>query len=177
MNKLFIYVGSLLLVMLSPVLSADPLTHIHKKIEHQYKKVEHINAKAYALLKPSDTVIFDVREQDEYAVSRLDKAVRVDPSISSDDFFAQFADEIKGKKVVFYCSVGRRSSDLVQRLEEKDGSFDLVNLTGGIFQWTNENRPVEGKGVHPYNWFWGRLIHDKSKIFYSPVEDADLNHQ
>lgn len=170
MNKLIPYIGSLMFVVLSPMLLADPLDNIHKKIERQYEKVTHISANDYALLRASHTVVFDVREEDEFAVSHIDNAIRIDPAMSSNAFFTEFADKIKGKKAVFYCSVGRRSSDLIQRLEEQDDSFDLMNLTGGIFRWTNENREVKGNGVHPYNWFWSRLIDDKSKIHYSPLK-------
>ena len=32
------------------------------------------------------------------------------------------------------------------------------NLEGSIFQWANENRPLDGsEGVHPFSYVWGCL--------------------
>lgn len=58
------------------------------------------------------------------------------------------------RPVVAYCSVGYRSSVLVQRLRDA-GFTQAVNLEGSIFAWANEGRPLESDGrtvgvVHPY---------------------------
>ena len=64
--------------------------------------------------------------------------------------------------IVVYCSVGYRSSAIARRLESL-GYRNVLNLSGSIFQWVNENRSVyrEGKPVtkvHPYQKFWQHLL-------------------
>ena len=104
-------------------------------------------------------LLFDVRAPEEYAVSHLqgarsvsskDEALKVLQGVSSD------------QRIVLYCSVGYRSSELAQFLMKK-GYTKIYNLEGSIFAWANEGRPVyRGKEwvqvVHPYDKTWGRLL-------------------
>lgn len=161
---------------------ADKLADINQELIEKYPDVKHISAEDFTnqlnAQNRSNVILFDVRESKEYAVSHLNGTIRVDPSIKADDFFEQFNDELKGKMAVFYCSVGRRSSRLINRLEtagNSNKSIKMLNLEGGIFRWTNDTLPVDGVGVHPYNWSWGRLINDKSMIHYSPLEPQRTN--
>ena len=66
------------------------------------------------------------------------------------------------QRIVLYCSVGHRSSELAQFLMKK-GYTEVYNLEGSIFAWANEGRPVyrgneRVKVVHPYDRTWGRLL-------------------
>lgn len=103
--------------------------------------------------------ILDVREPDEYAVSHLPGALQVDPDASATDVVARID---PSRPVVAYCSVGYRSSALVQRL--RDARFtQATNLKGSIFAWANEGRPLESAGravsvVHPYDATYRRLL-------------------
>ena len=104
-------------------------------------------------------LLFDVRAPEEYAVSHLqgarsvsskDEALKVLQGVSSD------------QRIVLYCSMGYRSSELAQFLMKK-GYTKIYNLEGSIFAWANEGRPVyRGKEwvqvVHPYDKTWGRLL-------------------
>jgi len=74
--------------------------------------------------------------------------------------------EIDGADIVFYCSVGVRSSDLAvlaaQRLKQ-GGAGRIANLRGGVFRWHNETRPLVSRGqatqlVHPYDSIWKNLV-------------------
>ncbi|MEE2873804.1 MAG: rhodanese-like domain-containing protein [Candidatus Latescibacterota bacterium] len=111
-------------------------------------------------------LLFDVRRADEFAVSRIRGAVRADPDLSADEFARMFAGALKEKELVFYCSVGYRSSILLERVQQQAldaGVVSLANLRGGIFRWYNERRPLhDGTGkvdnVHRYDAFWGRLL-------------------
>lgn len=160
------------------VVAMEPeLTKIHKKIEAKYASVEHIDGDDYTKLDPSQIVVFDVRERSEFDVSHLDGAVQVDPGISADAFAEQYKEQLNGKTVVFYCSVGRRSSKLADRVDgvlAQNGASASYNLIGGLFQWRNEERSLMSQAggttdaIHPYNAFWGRLIEDKSAIRYRP---------
>ena len=111
-------------------------------------------------------LLFDVRRADEFAVSRIRGAVRADPDLSADEFARMFAGALKEKELVFYCSVGYRSSILLERVQQQAldaGVVSLANLRGGIFRWYNERRPLhDGTGkvdtVHGYDAFWSRLL-------------------
>ena len=165
------------------MLSAKPeLAKVHEEIERDYDNVEHIDANTFSQLNARDVVLFDVRDPEEYAVSHLRGAVRVDPNISEAEFQTLYADLLAGKKAVFYCSVGRRSSDLAERVAhivEQSTESAPINLIGGIFQWSNEKRTLMGPNgyetdaVHPYNDYWGRLIENPDVIRYFPLENLN----
>ena len=159
---------NLTLTLFAHNVQADELDDIHQSIEKKYTKVQHIDGQTLSELKQSGVLIFDVRKPKEFEVSHLTNAIQVDPDISESDFMNLFENDLKGKIAVFYCSVGRRSSELISRLANHEKHTKMVNLEGGIFKWTNKNMPVKGVGVHPYNWYWSRLIDDKDKILYSP---------
>ncbi|MFK8053422.1 MAG: rhodanese-like domain-containing protein [Woeseiaceae bacterium] len=150
----------------------EKLDALHDDIESDYESVEHIGADALDELAQDRLIVFDVREPDEFRVSHLEGAIRIDPDISADAFVEQYGDFLANRTTVFYCSVGRRSSILAERLDhviESQGAVASYNLVGGIFRWRNDQRPlVNASGVtdavHPYNRFWGRLIEDKQAI-------------
>lgn len=113
-------------------------------------------------------LLLDARTPEEYAVSHLRGAVRVDPEASPEALAGEVA-TLRGADgdtpVVAYCSVGIRSARVADRLRR--AGFDAVyNLDGSIFRWASEGRPVVRDGepvseVHPYNAVWGLLLpHD-----------------
>jgi rhodanese-related sulfurtransferase len=104
-------------------------------------------------------VLLDVRTAEEYAVSHLAGALRVDPETEPAALPAALA---RTAPVVAYCSVGYRSSALAARLQEA-GFTAVYNLEGSLFAWANAGRPVYRGGtrvreVHPYNTLWGTLL-------------------
>lgn len=111
-------------------------------------------------------VLIDVRTPSEFAESRIEGAIRVDPGISAQEFLLKFGEHIKGATVVFYCSVGVRSSQLLRSVEQSAKSFQpvaLYNLRGGIFRWHAAGLPmVDERGraeqVHPFDVRWGLLL-------------------
>ena len=173
--------GALLAGALSTnIAMADPeeLISIHDWIKDHHPTVHHINGQQLDadLRGDQDIVLFDVREESEYAVSHLTNAIRVDPDISVEDFRSTFASDLVNKTVVFYCSVGRRSSELAEKVGEdlmSTGSKQVLNLEHGIFGWHNESRRLmSGEQptdyVHPYSWRWDDLIARRSLIRYKP---------
>lgn len=111
-------------------------------------------------------LLIDVREAPEYAVSHIGGAQRADPGITAAQFLEAFTVRAKGRPVVFYCSVGVRSSILAEKVQaglRASGSGQVYNLDGGIFGWHNEKRPLVDAGgptdfVHPYDSHWGKLL-------------------
>jgi len=153
------------------------LAAVEAKIAAQFPAVPNMQPDALAakISAAEPVLIFDVREEAEYAVSRLAGAVRVAPNADPAAFVASIAANAKGKTIVFYCSVGMRSSRLASAaspLLTAKWASSVNNLSGGIFRWSNEGRPLEkgtaspgkasnsGIPVHPYNSTWGRMIEE-----------------
>lgn len=108
------------------------------------------------------TVLLDVRRADEYAVSRLEGAIRVDPDATSLDGVELPVGTTKQTPIVVYCSVGYRSSRLAERLIEA-GWENVENLEGSIFEWAALGHPlVDDQGavekVHPYGRPWSLMV-------------------
>lgn len=152
------------------------LASVHANVQERFHTVQHLTAQDLKTLDPANLVIFDVREKGEYAVSHLSNAIRVDPDTRASEFMRKHAGSIAGKTVLVYCSVGVRSSALAARLSralKREAGTKIYNLTGGIFQWHNEGRPLARgaettRYVHPYNRSWGELISNKALISYTP---------
>jgi rhodanese-related sulfurtransferase len=155
------------------------LDEVEKDVSVDYPSVEHVLPKSVPMAQSgSDGVLLlDVREEDEFAVSHLPGAIRVDPGMNPDDFMARFGGMAAGKQVVFYCSVGVRSSQLAERVGSQlsaAGAKGVANLSGGIFRWHNKQRRLVSRQgptdlVHPYNRKWGALVTRQPQISYTPV--------
>lgn len=125
----------------------------------------------------STLVLFDTRGAEEFAVSHLTGAIRLDPETTAEAFFAAYAPLLKTKQAVFYCSVGRRSTALAlaiaRQIRPPNPIKPPANMIGGIFRWHNESKPlVNANGttdkVHPYNWYWKRLLKYPDKAANKP---------
>jgi len=111
-------------------------------------------------------LLFDVRTAGEYEKSRIATAVRLEPDTGPDDFAARNAALVAGRDTVFYCSVGQRSSELLERVESVcriAGARSCRNLRGGIFRWYNEGRPVvDASGatddIHGFDPVWAVML-------------------
>lgn len=105
-------------------------------------------------------ILLDVREPNEFAVSHLPGARRVDPDADVKKLLASLTPK---RPVVLYCSVGYRSSKLAEQLLEV-GVSDVRNLEGSIFRWANEGLPLQRYGmpahrVHPYSSRYAEMLH------------------
>ncbi len=106
-------------------------------------------------------LLLDARTPDEYAVSHLPSAKRIDPNTPAMSALDSVA---RNTPIVVYCSVGYRSARIASRLQSH-GFTNVHNLEGSIFRWANEGRTVVRDGspvhaVHPYDPTWGTLLHD-----------------
>ncbi len=89
-------------------------------------------------------------------------------------FAARFGDKLASKKIIFYCSVGVRSSKMANRLMQllkSSGASSVYNLEGGIFAYANNGNSLSNKAgatkfVHPYNSRWGQLLNSKDMWRY-----------
>ncbi len=142
-------------ILLGGVLNAQAemklfsLKNIHQNIIDDYKSVKHISReKLMAALQTKDKdnyLIFDVREKDEFEVSHIKDAKLLLPSTWKSSFLKKYGEQIKGKQIIFYCSVGVRSTKMAnylgQSLKEK-GAKEIYNLEEGIFGWANQGAPL-----------------------------------
>lgn len=109
--------------------------------------------------KSAQPLLLDVRPEEEYALSHLPSAHRVQTVADAENLIQQ--NEFKHAPVVLYCSVGYRSARLGSALQ--GAGYEVMNLEGSLFEWANEGRPmVNDSGptqqVHPYSWLWGWLL-------------------
>ncbi len=156
---------------------ADALHRVEVDIDGRYSDVSHLGPDDLGeLLKDGKPVLlFDVRTDDEFAVARLASAKRLAPEASLSDVEKVVGDDLSGATVVFYCSVGERSSQMARKTQAalRERGATVFNLRGGIFAWHNETRElVDGNGktplVHPYNDKWGQLLIHREKISTAP---------
>jgi rhodanese-related sulfurtransferase len=138
---------------------------LKKSLRHKFPKVEWIStgelADWLADTRRPAPVLLDVRTPEEWDVSRLPGARRVEPKADAGSAAAGLP---KDTPIVTYCAVGYRSGEMADRLRAA-GFTNVRNLEGSIFQWANEHRPLTRDKehvtqVHPYNSFWGRLLSD-----------------
>ncbi len=147
----------------------DDLETLAAQLEKRFAQVEHLSPQAVWALMQSDggAVLIDVREQEEYAMSHLAGAIRVDSKGSPRQLGAVLAGARAGTPIIFYCSVGARSSAFAERAQSflsAHGIRRSVNLRGGIFAWQRrfpvENKEGPSREVHPFNNCYAHLISD-----------------
>ena len=160
---------------------ADAASRLQSTVDDVAKKwpaISHVApAEAEKMLRDGTAAIFDVRSAEEFEVSHVPGAIRVDPAMTRDAFLSQHGAALKGKTAVFYCAVGVRSSNLAQRVGadamKTAGAVRSVNVAGGIFAWHGEALPLEnaqGKTdlVHGYDSSWGKLVKRQELIATEP---------
>ncbi|MEP7320712.1 MAG: molybdopterin-synthase adenylyltransferase MoeB [Saprospiraceae bacterium] len=99
------------------------------------KPVKSINVKQLdSLIKENANIqIVDVREAYEYDIANLHGELM--PKSEVTNYIQKIA---KDKQVVVHCRSGKRSSDVIELLQEKYGFENLYNLEGGILAWAKE---------------------------------------
>jgi len=153
---------------------------VHAMVEARFPGVPQVTTDSLARRMQADapTLLLDARTPEEYAVSHIPGAVRIDPSAPNP---ASIDALDRDQPVVVYCSVGYRSARVAAMLRER-GYDQVSNLRGSIFQWANEGRRVVRgsttvRQVHPYDASWGRLLdpalHADLEDISSPAVTAD----
>lgn len=89
-------------------------------------------------VKTSDTVLYDVRTEEEYAAGHMPGAKLHD---NQDIQQGIYPDEPKDKKIYLYCRSGNRSAQAAKSLEEA-GFTNIIDL-GGL----NDIQSIGGKLV------------------------------
>jgi rhodanese-related sulfurtransferase len=142
---------------------------INTLIKLQFPEVEKIDTETLSHWQADTSkiqpLLVDARTEEEYAVSHLKTAIPIDFTRTDTLNFPI------DTPIVVYCSVGYRSAIVAQKLQ-KAGFSQVFNLSGGIFEWANEQRPmfqlISEKlhfttFVHPYNATWGKLLREQNR--------------
>ncbi len=162
----------------APATHFPPLKEVVSNVQSRFDDVKHLSeAQAKALIGRDDVLLVDTRELAEFQVSRLPGAVQLDPDAWRWTVMSQLGEQVRGKTVVFYCSVGVRSSKMAAHVQDammEAGAKQVFNLDGGIFRWHNMSLPLEDERgstdvVHPYDAHWGKLVRRQDHTSYSPV--------
>ncbi|MEO6788387.1 MAG: rhodanese-like domain-containing protein, partial [Chthoniobacteraceae bacterium] len=119
--------------------------------------------------------IVDARSEEEFEVSHLASARRVDPESTASAALSALDAE---RPIVIYCSAGYRGATLARRLQTA-GRREVWNLEGGIFAWSNAGLPVESAGqttrrVHPFSFFFNRLLKPRKQAITPPTRISDV---
>lgn len=85
------------------------------------------------LEKDEEILLIDVREPFENKEYNIGGAL-----IPMNSVFENLSSIPKDKPVIIYCAKGIRSAIVIQRLEEKFGYTNLINLSGGIYSWKKD---------------------------------------
>ena len=114
-----------------------------------------------------NAIFLDAREKKEYEVSHIRNGVYV----GYDEFnLAAVKNVSKGAEIIVYCSIGKRSEKITQKLK-KAGYNNISNLYGGIFEWVNQGNEVVNVNnkstnkVHAYGRFWGQWLDKGEKVY------------
>ncbi len=133
-----------------------------------------LDSNAQSSVARDNTLLLDIREAREYALSRIPGAKHVAPSGVIDYAERELANVDRAQVIVVYCAVGLRSADAARELKLL-GFTNVRNLRGSIFQWANESRALEGGSrVHPFDSHWGQLLR---KELWAPLQSMPTDRK
>lgn len=102
-----------------------------------------VDQAAAALTTPTDTVMLDVREYDEWMAGHAPMAGHIPMS----ELPARVAEVPLGARIVCVCRSGSRSSRVTAWLKQQ--GYDAVNMTGGMQQWARHGHPLVNHAGNP----------------------------
>lgn len=140
----------------------EPLAVAEWVLARRFPDVPHTSTAALAarLAAGERVLLLDARERAEFEVSHLPGAVWIGPAGAELGARGPLPLE---QPMVVYCSVGWRSAEAT-RLLRQAGADRVENLSGSIFRWANEGRPLVDAAdrpttvVHPFGSAWRFLL-------------------
>lgn len=135
--------------LLVPIIKAGvPLAGLAKYssvVDYAVKRAEmsQISAEQLKQLidsKATDYVLLDVREPDEYKLSKIPGSVNVPlTEIEKGLGIEQVSSMLKGRRLIAYCTHGYRSGKALVKLQ--DAGIRGTQFAGGIKEWTEKIDP------------------------------------
>lgn len=166
--------AGLLVVSRAPALAPwtlDPrrpsvtLEDVEQEVIRRHPVPDIIGSKLSEQIATGRVLLFDVRTKEEFDMGHLKGAIQVDPGEATDAFIAKYGSNMQDHSVVFYCSVGLRSSQFLQRVRpllSPSVRGSAFNLRGGAFRWVSEGRELVSAGgvarLHPFDDSWAKLL-------------------
>lgn len=106
-------------------------------------KFENIGpAAAISLINKENTILVDIREQNELRDGLINNAIHI--PLSAIGKRVTELDKHKDAHVLVYCRSGNRSTSVCRTLIGR-GFESVYNLSGGIMAWQDANLPVSKK--------------------------------
>ncbi|GJM27319.1 MAG: hypothetical protein DHS20C16_37340 [Phycisphaerae bacterium] len=139
---------------LTPEERLEAVDNMYSEYQEGFPEVPEVEpAELAEALADGSTVLVDVREPREWAVSRIPGAITLDA-------FERAKDTYRDRPIVAYCTIGYRSGQFAQRLTQ--AGFDASNLRGSILAWVHAGQPLvndegETTQVHVYGPQWDLL--------------------
>lgn len=168
--------SALFYLQLNAAADHGDLRRVEGLVQRRFDSVPQLDA-AKAARDPREYLIVDVREAEEFAVSHLHDALRIDPDAQSGAALDAIRAHRDGRPVLFYCSVGVRSSQMALRLQKalKAEGAASINLKGGLFRWASLGLPLENaegstRAVHGFDQHWAKLAPKPVMLPVSPGE-------
>ncbi len=109
-------------------------THFFPSCENENVNEITVDELKQELQSKNSIQLIDVREEEEHHDFNIGGK-----NIPLSQIVKQPESIVKNKKVVLYCRIGERSKIAIQRLQDKYGYTNLVNLKGGIEAWKISN--------------------------------------
>ncbi len=94
---------------------------------------------AIAVINNDDSVLLDVREQNEISSGMLNNAIHI-PLSAINERISEL-DKYKSNPVLVYCRSGNRSGSVCRNLSGR-GFEKVYNLAGGIMAWEDAHLPI-----------------------------------
>src|SRR5215813_7446063 len=85
-----------------------------------------------------DIQIVDVREDNEFAFSRIPNSIH----IPLGQVLSRMSEIDPSRETVVHCKMGGRSARAIDALQRSGFTGRLMNLKGGILAWSNEVDPT-----------------------------------
>lgn len=134
-------------------LNAEMMSMYREYREEAYPDAPEIRVQEFNSLRTeAKTVLVDVREKKEYAVSII-------PGAITQKEFERRKKRFRGYQIVVYCTIGYRSGEYTEMLIE-DG-YEAFNMVGGVLAWAHDGFSFTRQGeqsntnrVHVYGKKW-----------------------
>jgi rhodanese-related sulfurtransferase len=106
---------------------------------HQTSYREVTSNEAAELIQNEQPIILDVRTPNEYKRGHLHKSVLI-PVQELQNRFKELGTD-KDREILIYCATGNRST-VASKILIDSGFKHIVNMRGGIYDWSKKNYPV-----------------------------------
>ena len=98
---------------------------------------------------PSDALLLDVREPNEWVAGHVDGALHIPMSDLANRLASDSNALTPDAKIVVICKMGGRSAHVTAWLNQQ--GFQATNLEGGMLAWAGAHRPmVSDTGAPPH---------------------------